>query len=111
YFKGDFGPRVTVRVPGGEAGGFVNLVPGAPRFADGEDVVLFIKASGPAIPVVTGTTQGVFRISRDSRTGGLVVVPPLVEAGTARVSRGDTIRRPMALQAFGQAVAGVQVAR
>ena len=113
YFKGDLGARVTVRVPGGRAAGFVNIIPGAPRFSEGDAVVLFLKATGPSIPVVTGTTQGVYRVTRDLRTGGLVVVPPLIDesAGASRVVRGDLDRRPVPLAAFGAAVAGAEVGR
>jgi len=105
YFKGDLGARVTVRVPGGQAGGFVNIIPGAPSFAEGDVVVLFLTASGPSMPVVTGTTQGVYRVARDLRTLRLVVVPPLIDAGPTRLVRGDLERRPLSVEAFGAAVA------
>lgn len=112
YLKGELGPRVTVRVPGGRAAGFVNIVPGAPSFADGDHVVLFLKSNGPAIPVVTGTTQGVFRVTTDPRDGGLLVMPPVVDAaGAARVVRGDVARRPIALDAFRAAIAAAAEAR
>ncbi|MDH4066264.1 MAG: hypothetical protein OEW19_17820 [Acidobacteriota bacterium] len=113
YFKGNLGARVTVRVPGGRAGGFVNLIPGAPRLAQGDAVVLFLTATGPSIPVVTGTTQGVYRVTADSRTGGLVVVPPLIDTGASagRLVRGDRARRPVPIDSFEAAVASAQVGR
>jgi hypothetical protein len=112
YLKGSLGDHVTVRVPGGQVGGMVNVIPGAPTFADGDRVVLFLKAEGPSIPVLTGTTQGVYRVTTDPRSGGLVVVPPLVDAVVSgRIVRGDLNRRPLAMEAFGAAVRGVQVAR
>lgn len=113
YFKGDLGDRVTVRVPGGQAGSFVNIIPGAARFAEGDQVVLFLKATGPSIPIVTGTTQGVFRVVTDSRTGSVLVVPPVLgEAGAPGVLvRGDPHRRPMPVGAFGAAVRSAQVTR
>jgi hypothetical protein len=112
YLKGGLGERVTVRVPGGQVGAMVNIVPGAPKFAEGDQVVLFLKVNGPSIPIVTGTTQGVYRVTTDARSGGLVVVPPVVDAaGAGRIIRGDLSRRPMAMDAFTAAVKSAQVAR
>lgn len=110
YFKGGLGETLTVRAPGGQVGTLVHVLPGAPRFHAGDLVVLFLKASGPAIPVVTGTTQGVFRVSADPRTGGRMVIPPAshVAPGT---TRGDTARRPMPIEAFGSVVRGAGAAR
>ena len=45
----------------------VNIIPGAPKFAEGDQVVLFLKVDGPSIPIVTGTTQGVYRVTTDPR--------------------------------------------
>lgn len=107
YLKGDLGARVLVRVPGGEAGGLVNVIPGMPRLTAGDHVVLFLTGSGPGIPVVTGTTQGVFRVMTDPRSGTLMVIPPVItSAGTpaTHTVRGDLARRPMALAAFELAV-------
>jgi hypothetical protein len=112
YLKGGLGERVTIRVPGGRVGGMVNLIPGTATFAEGDQVVLFLKVDGPSIPVVTGTTQGVYRVATDPRSGGLVVVPPLIDAaGAGRMVRGDVTRRPLAMDAFTAAVKNVQVAR
>ncbi|MCC7126208.1 MAG: hypothetical protein IT178_15275 [Acidobacteria bacterium] len=112
YLKGQLGDRVSVRVPGGEAGGYVNVIPGAPRFSTGDEVVLFLTGSGPSIPVVTGTTQGVFRVSRDARSGGVVVTPPVIEtpASAQRLVRGEPTRRPLPLPAFAAAVQTAQEA-
>jgi hypothetical protein len=111
YFKGNLGRRITVRVPGGEAAGFVNIIPGAPRFAAGDRVVLFLKGEGPAVPVITGTSQGVYRVATDARSGGPVVVPPLVEGPAASSPRGDPSRRPLPLPSFADAVRRVEAAR
>ncbi len=110
YFKGSLGETVTVRVPGGQVGTFVHVLPGAPRFNVGDIVVLFLKANGPAIPIVTGTTQGVFRVKADPRTGDRVVMPPAVHVA-AISSRGDPARRPMPIEAFGSAIRGAGAAR
>lgn len=112
YFKGNLGERITVRVPGGQSAGFVNIIPGAPRFATGDRVVLFLKANGPAVPVITGTSQGVYRVGIDSHSGTALVVPPLVESATAAsTARGDLARRPLPLAAFADAVRRAEAAR
>lgn len=113
YFKGDLGDTITVRVPGGQVGMRVNIIPGAARFSAGDRVVLFLKATGPSIPIVTGTTQGVFRVTADHRSGELMVVPPIIgtEGAPGRLVRGDSARRPLPMAAFQAAVRTAQVGR
>jgi hypothetical protein len=110
-FKGAIGDTAYVRLPGGQVGHLVNVLPGAPVLAAGDRVVLFLKTNGPSIPIVTGTTQGVFRVTADARTGAPVVTPPLVEGAAGRVTRGDPSRRPSSLEAFGAAVRAAGPAR
>jgi hypothetical protein len=103
YLKGGPGERVTFRVPGGTIGRYRALMVGAPEFHAGEEVVLFLKADGPAVAHVFGLSQGVFRVRRELRSGGQVVVPPAVMAqGDApqRVTRGAPERRPVPLDTF-----------
>ena len=101
YLKGDLGPAVALRLPGGEAGGFVNVLPGAPVLREGDLVVLFLVSRGPAIPVPVGLTQGVFRVVRDPRRGAaLVTPPPLKQSPAGRVIRGAAERRALTLDAF-----------
>jgi hypothetical protein len=104
YLKGDLGEHITVRVPGGRVGSMVNIIPGAPRFTAGDRVVLFLTTDGPSIPVITGTSQGVFRVSTDARSGAAIVVPPVIEADAPGTPRGDLTRRPLSLSAFSDAV-------
>lgn len=111
YLKGGSGEEMSVRVPGGEAGGYVNIIPGAPRFVPGDRVVLFLKSSGPSIPVITGTSQGVYRLTIDSGSGATLVVPPVVESAAAATPRGDLSRRPLSLSAFADAVRRAEAAR
>ena len=106
YAKGDMGESVTLRVPGGQIGPYRSVMLGAPSFAEGEEVVVFLASSGPAIPHLVGLGQGVFRVRADRATGARVVTPEIVRAGgaapveAARVVRGDPARRPAPLQAF-----------
>jgi hypothetical protein len=106
YFKGDFGPTVTVRVPGGELGRYRSFVVGAPVFEPGDEVVLLLGARGPSVPYVLGLSQGVFRVVASPATGDKLVLPPPLVAGAEpeTVRRGDPSRRPLPLARFGEAV-------
>jgi hypothetical protein len=118
-FKGAPGDRLTMVVPGGQAGRFINVIPGAPSFAEGDMVVAFVTARGARLPIATGLTQGIYRVTRDAATGSVVVVPPMIEAGGPapfdsaqgrRIVRGDPQRRPLSLPAFEAAVRSVHEA-
>lgn len=105
YLKGDLGPAVAIRLPGGEAGGFVNVLAGAPVLREGDLVMLFLASRGPAIPVPVGLTQGVFRVSRDTRSGQVLVTPPPLKGSPGgRVIRGAADRRALTLDAFASEV-------
>lgn len=114
--KGMKGPSTTLRasgahdtmaftVPGGQVGRYLNIIPGAPIFAPGELAVFFLTAHGPRLPVTTGLTQGVYRVQRDARSGEMLVMPPVVEAG--RIVRGDVRRKPASLAAFESSVKAI----
>jgi hypothetical protein len=110
YVKGDLGPTVTLRVPGGQMGPYRSVMLGAPTFVEGEEVVVFLAASGPAIPHLVGLAQGVFRVRTDAATGARLVTPEIVRmpataaVAPVRVVRGDATRRPAPLAAFLQEV-------
>lgn len=107
-FKGGTVDRIAFTVPGGQAGRYVNVIPGAPSFAVGDMAVVFLTARGARLPVTTGLTQGVFRVQRDD-AGGWLVVPPIVET-QGRVVRGDVNRKPLSLPAFETSVKTTMVA-
>lgn len=112
YLKGDLGPTVLIRLPGGEAGGMINVLPGAPVLRDGELVVLFLAARGPAIPTTLGLGQGVFRVVRDTRSGDTLVTPPPLKASAAgRIIRGAADRRLLTLESFAANVQALGAAR
>ena len=105
YLKGNLGGTVAMRLPGGEAGGVVNVVPGAPSLRQGELVVVFLKARGPALLTTLGLGQGIFRVVRDARTGAMLVTPPLLkESAVGRIIRGAAERRALGIEAFAAAV-------
>jgi hypothetical protein len=83
-------------------GPYLSVMPGAPRFAEGDRVVLFLAGDGPALPHVLGLGQGVFRIVIDS-SGHPIVTPetlPAVVGASMPVVRGDLLRRPTPLDRF-----------
>lgn len=107
YLKGDLGRRVTFVVPGGTLGRYRTVVSGAPQFAAGEEVVLFLGARVPALPFVVRLGEGVFRVQPDARTGQrLVTRHPIVgqSASWQRIVRGTTAASPMSLETFSSLV-------
>ena len=112
FYKGTPSRTVTIRVPGGQIGRYKSVMVGAPEFNAGDEVVLFLKAQGPAVPRIFGLNQGVFRVSVHPRSGRrLVTVPILSPRGVTReiVQRGASHRRPLPLTQFaGQVKAVVQ---
>jgi len=94
--KGGAVETLQFTVPGGRAGRYLNLIPGAPTFTAGDIAVIFLTSRGPRLPVTTGLTQGVYRVQTGG--AGMMVTPPVVETG--KVSRGDLRRKPETLAAF-----------
>ena len=97
--KGQPGATVYFKVPGGQIGRYRRFMVGAPEFASGEEVVLFLKGRPPAVPFPFGLSQGVYRVVRDE-TGRTLVTPPVVSEAAGRVVRGDSSRRPIELATF-----------
>ncbi len=97
--KGSARESVAFTVPGGQVGRYLNVIPGAPSFVTGDLAVFFLTAQGARLPVTTGLTQGIYRVQRDSSSGEMLVVPPVVD-GTGRIVRGDVRRKPVPLADF-----------
>jgi hypothetical protein len=97
--KGAVSQTVVFRVPGGQVGRYRRVMVGAPEFAEGDEVVVFLKGRAPAVPMPFGLSQGVYRVAPPD---GQRLVTPLPSAG--RVVRGDPARRPLAVDAFARAV-------
>ena len=107
YLKGDLGKEVTLVVVGGEFGRYRSVVSGAPRFTEGQEVVLFLGGKGPALPHVLRLSQGAFRVSVDRRTGARTILrqPLAGKAATwQKVQRGSGAPEGLSLQAFGDMV-------
>jgi hypothetical protein len=95
--KGTPGTVTTFRVPGGQVGRYRRVLVGAPAFAVGDEVIVFLKGQAPAVPMPYGLSQGVYRVSRQ---GAGAIVVPLVPTKAGRVVRGDPSRRPLDPAAF-----------
>ena len=106
--KGTSAAELTLTVPGGQVGRYRNLLPGAPSFVRGDLAVLFLTARGPRLPVTTGFTQGIYRVTRDASSGAALVAPPVVEAAGQQSVRGDSRRKPVPMATFEDAVRAVQ---
>ncbi len=96
--KGQPGATAYFKLPGGQVGRYRRVMVGTPQFTPGDEVVLFLKGSAPAVPMPFGLTQGVYRVSRD--VSGRAMVMPAVAGGAGRVVRGDPARRALDLAAF-----------
>jgi hypothetical protein len=108
YLKGDLGDEVEMRVPGGQAGGMRELMPGAPVLREGDLVVAFLGSHGPAMPTLIGFTQGLFRVVVDGQSGRTHVTPPPLKASAAgRIVRGAADRRSLTVDAFAAEVRAV----
>jgi hypothetical protein len=107
YLKGDLGRDVTFVVVGGQLGRYRSVVSGAPQFAEGQEVVLFLGAKAPALPHVIRLSQGAFRVAVDRRTGARTIRrQPLAgqPATWQKVQRGMGAPDGLSLQAFGAMV-------
>jgi hypothetical protein len=102
--KGSAGDTLRFTVPGGRAGRYLNLVPGAPTFAAGDVAVIFLTSRGARLPVTTGLTQGVYRERREGSE--MTVMPPVLD-GPTRLGRGDAGRKPVSLGTFEASVRAI----
>lgn len=108
--KGRANETVTFLVPGGQIGRYRSVMVGAPVFAPGDEVVLFLNARGSAVPYVFGLNQGVYRVRVDPRSGQRLVVSPALMARSDSaevVRRGTAARRPQPLDDFNAQVRAI----
>ena len=96
--KGQPASTAYFKLPGGQVGRYRRVMVGAPQCARGDELVLFLRGSGPAVPMPFGLTQGVYRVSRSAT--GQATVMPMINVGSDRVVRGDPSRRPLELAGF-----------
>lgn len=99
--KGPAARQIVFRVPNGQVGRYRRVTVGAPEFAAGDEVVLFLSGRAPAVPMPFGLSQGVYRVTRNA---GQARVAPMVSEGAGRVVRGDPARRPLSVDDFARRV-------
>ena len=96
-------------VPGGRAGRYLNVIPGAPTFSAGDTAVIFLTSRGAHLPVTTGLTQGVYRVQGSGAQ--MIVTSPPIESPGQRIARGDVRRKPVSLAAFEASVRAIMAAK
>jgi hypothetical protein len=72
-WKGSAPAQITVRLLGGQAGNFTSTVSGVPRFAPGEELILFLERTSAQDFSIVSWMQGTFRIGRSRTTGEEIV--------------------------------------
>ena len=86
-WRGTAASRVTVVVPGGVVDGIGQRVDGAPTFAQGEDVALFLERAGDGRYRVHGLGQGKFSIAAGQASpqlSGMTLTPGAALKGGER---------------------------
>ena len=78
--KGHSGKTLVITEPGGVLGDIAHVFPGLPRFAGGEEVVLFLYAAPGKRIRVLGLRQGVYEVLRDPNSGERIVRPSVEHA-------------------------------
>jgi hypothetical protein len=96
YLKGNLGPMVSFKVPGGRMGPYRSIMPGAPVFLEGEEVVVFLSARGAPAPYLTGFSQGVYHVvtdgsGRQALRGGPLLAGTAEERASGRAARPTTV--------------------
>jgi hypothetical protein len=101
--KGSAGPFVAVRVPGGVIGRDRVVTIGAPVLRVDEEAIFFLDRGPDHLWQPIGLSAGIVAVRADAVSGAPVVMPPVIAGRTASVGpvvRGDTRRRPMAVESF-----------
>jgi hypothetical protein len=65
-WKGSSGSPLEVLVPGGDANGLHQEVPGAPKLTQGKEYLLFLWTSKSGSTYITGWGQGVFTLTQNA---------------------------------------------
>jgi hypothetical protein len=72
-WKGFAPAQITVRLLGGSAGNFTSTVSGVPRFAPGEELILFLERTPAQDFSIVSWMQGTFRIAHNRTTGEEII--------------------------------------
>lgn len=91
---GECPETITLKHRGGTVGDFTQIIPGMPRFAPGQEVLLFLRADPEGEPdmyAVFGMVQGFFLLLQDPETNETVAVQQLVDVTVASQGPDGTI--------------------
>ncbi len=110
-WKGRPAETVHVVLPGGTFGRYRTVSPGVPEVAEGEEAVLFLRASPAGVPQLVGLSQGILRVRVDPATGERRVAAPVGADAAGPVVRGATDRGPQPLARIEARVAQVVLAQ
>ena len=89
-WKGAVGNKIDVFVPGGRAGGFRELVPGAPVLDTGSEYVVFLWIGPSGRAQVMGLSQGLFNVTKDA-AGTMMVERPGAKETMVDPSTGNPV--------------------
>jgi hypothetical protein len=73
YVKGYLGAQITFRQPGGRVGTSETYISGMPRFAPGQQVVVFLAKDSLGGYQVLGMSQGLYQVDDDTASGARTV--------------------------------------
>ena len=95
-WKGSAGSQLDVYVPGGRAGGFRELVPGAPVLNVDTEYVVFLWIGRSGRPQIMGLSQGLFNLTKDA-AGTMLLERPgakemMIDPATGRPVTDETVR-------------------
>lgn len=111
--KGTATETASFVVPGGEAGGRILVLPGAPMFRAGDEVVVFLRGRAPQLPEPVGLSLGVYRVRAGATAATTMVVPSPIHASDSAttVVRGTSARTVRSLQSFAATVRALAAAK
>ena len=105
YLKGDLGPTVFMRLPGGRGRRRDQRAAGRAVAAARRSRRAVSQGARTGDADAAGIRQGIFRVARDARSGQMLVTPPpLKESAAGRIVRGAAERRALNLATFAAAV-------
>jgi hypothetical protein len=109
--KGSPGEALAIVLPGGTFGRYRTIAPGVPEVFDGEEAVLFLRASGVAGPQLVGLSQGLLRVRVDPVTGERMVGATTAAGTDGPIVRGAADRGPQPLSSVEARIARVVLAQ
>jgi hypothetical protein len=109
--KGNPGEGLALVLPGGTFGRYRTVAPGVPEVVDGEEAILFLRASTVAGPQLVGLSQGLLRIRIDPSTGQRKVGATTAAGSDGPIIRGAADRGPQPLARVEARIAQVVLAQ